>query len=52
MQTPVTPFISINCMTGIADVRMVEAGPGAMHGEDHYENYEDEDAIMEEDAEV
>ena len=52
MQTPVTPLITINLETGIADVKMVEAGPGAMHGEDHYENVEDEDAIMEEDAEV
>ena len=52
MQTPVTPLITINLMTGIADVKMVEAGPGAMHGDDLYENVEDEDALMEEVAEV
>ena len=52
MQTPVTPLITINLETGIADVKMVEAGPGAMHGDDLYESMEDEDAIMEEDAEV
>jgi hypothetical protein len=51
MQTPVTPLFSINLETGFADVQMVEAHPDAMDGEDLFEE-EDDDAIMEEDAQV
>jgi hypothetical protein len=46
MQTPVTPFFSINLETGFADVKMVEAHPDAMNGEELFEE-EDDDAIME-----
>ena len=51
MQAPETPLITINLETLVADVKMVEADPDAMYGEDLFEEEED-DANMEEDAEV
>ena len=51
MQAPETLLITINLETGVEDVKMVEAHPDAMHGEDLFEEEED-DAIMEEDAQV
>ena len=47
MQAPETRLITINLETGIADVKMVDADPDAMYGEDLFEEEED-DAIMEE----
>ena len=51
MQAPETPLFTFNLETSFADVKMVEAHPDAMYGEDLFEEEED-DAIMEEDAQV
>ena len=51
MQAPETPLFTVNLETGFADVKMVEAHPDAMNGDDLFEEEED-DAIMEEEPQV
>ena len=51
MQAPETRLITINLETYVADVKMVEADPDAMYGEDLFEEEED-DAIIEEEPQV